>query len=119
MNNAAKIGVIKEIFGSEFSINASAELEPYGVDGLPKDYGTLIKPTCTFEQKTSATYRNERRTFFLIEHGGFVVVGRLCTAMPGSGYDEYAVIHNCEPADTEDGDMAKRRFYSWQQTLGQ
>tara|TARA_B000000565_G_scaffold255758_1_gene237731 strand:- start:188066 stop:188425 length:360 start_codon:yes stop_codon:yes gene_type:complete len=119
MSNTAKIGVINEIFGSEFIINASAKSEPYGVDGLPKGYDPLITPTCTFEQRTSETHRNERRTFFLIEHGGFVVVGRLCTAMPGSGYDEYAVIHNCEPADTEDGDMAKRRFYSWQKTLGQ
>jgi hypothetical protein len=37
--------------------------------------------------------RGDRREFYLVRSQGVLFYLRICTAMPGSGYDEFVVIH--------------------------
>ncbi len=39
---------------------------------------------------------NERRELYLVSDNEYMALLRICTAMEGSGYDEYAVIHEIE-----------------------
>lgn len=47
--------------------------------------------------------RNERREHMLIEAFDQYIHLRICAAMEGSGYDEFVVIHNMAPVNSEAG----------------
>lgn len=79
---------------------AATEIKHLGseVNGLPK--GT--RPTnCDVLLSGDKADRNGRREFFLVDIDHVFVWLRVCTAMPGCGYDEFAVIHKMAWSDDD------------------
>jgi hypothetical protein len=48
----------------------------------------------------------DRRAWFIVLINDLIIRLRICTAYPGSGYAEFAVIHSCEALGTEKAERA-------------
>lgn len=55
----------------------------------------------------------DRRDFYHVTDGEHCALLRVCTAMEGSGYDEFAVIHIVAEHDTPEADALNDTAYCW------
>jgi hypothetical protein len=61
------------------------------------------------------TGRQRDRTFYLLTVGDTICLIRICVAMHGSGYEEFAVLHDCGTDDV--GEAIKDKFNRWKGSL--
>jgi hypothetical protein len=73
------------------------------VNGLGK--GTEPANCEVVGQGSQAHFGGDRRQFYLVRCEGVLFFLRICTAMEGSGYDEYAVIHRAAVTPQEQQDL--------------
>lgn len=74
------------------------------VNGLPADtvpHGKIISGVAQFEQD---------RVFHLVDCNDELLYLRVCKAMPGEGYDAFAVIHNRAPINSPKAALMQSRF---------
>lgn len=89
---AAQCELIQKMFPNG-TVNGRGGTEVNGLTKGTRPVGIILKEgQCQFTKK-------ERREFFAVELDGHVAYLRVCKAMAGSGYDEFAVIHRIVKAD--------------------
>ena len=94
--------------------NIAAKLFPEGtvngrggveINGLPA--GSQPQNCEVLLRGAKENSRGERREFYLVQCDAVMLYLRICTAMEGSGYDEFVVIH--EVAEIEEKRALKDR----------
>lgn len=73
------------------------------VNGLGK--GTEPANCEVLAQGGQQHFAGDRRQFYLVRSEGVLFFLRICTAMEGSGYAEYAVIHRAAATEQEQQDL--------------
>lgn len=99
---------------SMFPLGTVRKGDAMEVNGLPK--GTEPQGVEIIGRFQDAEYadRGERREFFLVRNDEFFALFRICTAMEGSGYDEYVAIHHLDRCKNAQAlNAANHTFIRW------
>ncbi len=89
--------ILKRIFPGEnatFSSRGGREVNGLAKNTVPQNCEILV---CGLAR----TYTLGRQEHFLVRVDGVLLYLRVCTAMEGSGYDEFAVIYSVATLDEE------------------
>lgn len=98
-----KQSILKKIFPA-----ATAVIDERGteVNGLAKD--TVPQNCDVLASGLAAAPTLGRQEHYLVSIDGALVYTRICSAMAGSGYAEYAVIHGVAVSDDDKQTLANR-----------
>lgn len=79
--------------------------EPQGVEILDRWNDSFVR-------------KGERREFFHVTDGEHCALLRVCSAMEGCGYDEFAVIHEVAETDTLEANTVAETAHRWASSIG-
>lgn len=82
------IEILKSVFGVSREDFIRVSSQDFEVNGLAK--GAVPQNCLVLGQGHQPHSKGDRREHFLVEVEGATLFFRICTAYPGSGYDEYA-----------------------------
>lgn len=88
------------------TISYCTGLGHFEVNGLEEN--TLPEGVTILNQGREKVRSNDR-TFYLVENEQYIAYLRVCKAMPGSEYAEFAVGHGIALKDSKDADVLRER----------
>ena len=98
-----KLSILKKIFPSP---NATFNERGDEVNGLEKN---TVPQNCDIVASGLATsHQLGRQEHYLARVDGALVYTRVCAAMEGSGYDEYAVVHGIAFTEADQLQLSQR-----------